>query len=567
MQFLHRLGQWLTGPSPKITEPDQRRQASLLSSFLLGAIVLAILVESVTVALIEWEEYTGYRQTILAVCGMVIIYGISRTRYFRLAAVLAVFTTSGAIFLSGWAVPAGVLGGLLDFLILPLWLASLYLNVRTLLLFTLLNMAALLVFPLLVPAVTLNDILVGPFSFLVATSILLMVITRHRNQLEQDRRAELTENERYSRRGAARAGALLRVAERLNVQLDLDALLTAISEEVALALNTPVSLVALFDPKQNALYTTAGVGIPADIIRSMSPIPVNLYGQKLRELGTLTGLPDPQKFAGLPNQELFRRLDLSSMAFAMMEYEGETIGGVTAISQSENRYFSEDELLLLQGLARQAALAIVNTRLFKDARRRLEHLQALRAIDLAIASNYDLRETLDVLLKQITTELAVDATVILLMDETQQLLEYGASLGFHTPTLRFTRLRVGEGIAGRAAQQNEIVHIPDLQTDPQTLVYAPSLAREGFVSYFAAPLFALGKVRGVLEIFHRSTLDPDAEWLGFLEALAGQAATAIENTTLVQDLQRTNEELSKILLANLRISCVAHHLWHNEVLT
>ena len=142
-----------------------------------------------------------------------------------------------------------------------------------------------------------------------------------------------------------------------------------------------------------------------------------------------------------------------------MEYEGEIIGTLTALSQGERRDFSEDELLLLQGLAQQAALAIVNTRLFKDAHRRLEHLQALRAIDLAIASNHDLRETLEVLLKQITTQLAVDAAVILLMDETWQQLEYGAGLGFHTPTLRFTRLRLGEGIAGRAAQQSRIVHI------------------------------------------------------------------------------------------------------------
>jgi putative nucleotidyltransferase with HDIG domain len=104
---------------------------------------------------------------------------------------------------------------------------------------------------------------------------------------------------------------------------------------------------------------------------------------------------------------------------------------------------------------------------------------------------------------------------------------------------------VGEGIAGRAAQQRRIINIRDLGTDPQTLTYSPSLAREGFVSYYASPLISQGKVKGVLEIFHRSLLDPDQEWLDFLEALAGQAAIAIESTTLFEDLQHTNEELSK----------------------
>src|SRR5207249_2272104 len=44
--------------------------------------------------------------------------------------------------------------------------------------------------------------------------------------------------------------------------------------------------------------------------------------------------------------------------------------------------------------------------------------------------------------------------------------------------------------------------------------------------------------------FHGSPLDPDPEWLDFLEALAGQAAIAVDNTWLFDDLQRSNTELS-----------------------
>jgi putative nucleotidyltransferase with HDIG domain len=238
-------------------------------------------------------------------------------------------------------------------------------------------------------------------------------------------------------------------------------------------------------------------------------------------------------------------LNLRSLAFATMEYEHELIGSLTAITVGESRDFSEEELLLLQGLADQAALAIINTRLYKDAHRRLEHLQALRAIDIAITTNHDLRKTLNVLLAQITKQLQVDAAVILLLDETKQQLEFGTSQGFQTSTLRYTSLRIGEGMAGRAAQQRKIVHVRDLRIDPQTLINASSLAKEGFASYYAAPLLSQGEVKGVLEIFHRALLDPDKEWLDFLEALAGQAAIAIENTTLFEDLQRTNDELFK----------------------
>jgi HD-GYP domain-containing protein (c-di-GMP phosphodiesterase class II) len=64
------------------------------------------------------------------------------------------------------------------------------------------------------------------------------------------------------------------------------------------------------------------------------------------------------------------------------------------------------------------------------------------------------------------------------------------------------------------------------------------------VSYFGVPLVAKGWVKGVLEIFHRTALDPDAEWLDFLEALAGQAAIAIDDAQLFENLQRSNAELA-----------------------
>jgi putative nucleotidyltransferase with HDIG domain len=544
MEISQQLRKRLIEPSSKITGQDRRRQASLLSSFLLGTIVLGALMEAVTIAAIDREGYTGYRLTIAALSLFAIVYGISRTEQVRLAAALAVILASVAIFFTGWAEPTGVLGGLFDLLILPLWLGSLYLSIRSVIVLVLLDTLTLLAFPLFTTTVTFSDILIGPFSFLVTTSILLMVITWHRNQLEQDRRAELTEKERRSHREAARAKALLRVAEHLNAQLGLDTLLTTICEEVSLALDTPISMVSLYDQKQNAFRPTAAVGIPAEILGSLLPFPRPIYDEAARIMGTTFGVPDLQSLSQLPNFSYFQQQGLHALAFATMQYEGELIGSLVSITQRKDRQFTEDELLLLQGLARQAALAIINTKLFKDAHRRLEHLQALRVIDMAINSNHNLSETLQVLLQQMISQLRVDAAVILPVNESEHYLEYCTSTGFRTQSLRYTRLRMGEGIAGRAAQKKETIFIRDLRTDPQTLVYAPALDQEGFISYFAVPLIAQGRVRGVLELFNRSALDPDAEWFYFLEALAGQAAIAIESTVLFEGLQRTNAELS-----------------------
>jgi HD-GYP domain-containing protein (c-di-GMP phosphodiesterase class II) len=541
--FLHKLWLWLIQPSPSITEPDRRRQAALLSAFLVGIILLAIAVESLTVLLIDKPGYRGYWSTLAVVFLLLIIYGISRSTHIQLAVILTVVVASLAVFAAGWVDPSGVQGGLFDYMILPIWLASLYLSLKKVLLLILANLAGLLLFPLVAPEVSINFILIGPFSFLSIICIGLIVITHSRNLLEQDRQKELAEKEERSRREAARASVLLSVAERLNAQLDQTTLLQAICEEVARALDTPVSIVALYDPRLNAFVASVAAGIPPELVSRIEPVPRERY-ETIRSHGTIAEVLDPAQWLLLPNQQLLEGLDLHSLAFATMEYGTEPVGYLTAITPDRNRRFSQDELLLLQGLADQAALAIVNTGLFKDAHRRLEQLQALRAIDLAILSNHDLRQTLDVLLEKITSQLHVDAAVILLMDGVRQSLEFGASRGFQTSSLRFTRLRLGEGMAGQAALRRQTLHIRDLHVDPHSLVNASMLAEEGFVSYFAAPLIAQEGVNGVLEVFHRSILDPDPEWLAFLETLTGQAAIAIESTTLIENLQSMNSELS-----------------------
>jgi putative nucleotidyltransferase with HDIG domain len=543
--FLQKIQRWSLTPSPKITEPDQRRQAGLLSALLLLLMVTGALVEVLTVLTINRPHYTGYWNTIVAICLMAVVYALSRTQHIRLAYSLAVVLVIAAVFLTGWSQPFGVLGGLLDYLVLPLWLGSIYLTSRELGLVLGIEILGLLLFPLITPKVSISFILTGPFSFLFLTSMLLIVVTRHRDLIEQDRRADLVEREKQSRRQAARAEALLRVAARLNAQLDLETLLDAICEEVARALNTPVSLIALYDEKESAFFSSTAKGIRHDLIRGMESFPKTLYDETIQEFGTVFATPDLRVFSRLPNLPLLKELNLRSMAFATMKYEQELIGTLTAITAGESRSFTEDELLLLQGLADQAALAINNTRLYKDAHRRLEHLQALRAIDIAISSNHNLQDTLNVVLEQITQQLQVDAAAILILDEAKQKLEFGRSRGFLTSSLQYTSLSIGQGLAGRAVQQRQTVHVADLQLDLQTLANATSLSKEGFVSYFATPLISQGQVKGVLEIFHRSPLTPDEEWLGFLETLAGQAAIAIENTTLFEDLQRTNDELLK----------------------
>jgi HD-GYP domain-containing protein (c-di-GMP phosphodiesterase class II) len=150
---------------------------------------------------------------------------------------------------------------------------------------------------------------------------------------------------------------------------------------------------------------------------------------------------------------------------------------------------------------------------------------------------------LSIILDQVTAQLKVDAADVLLLNANTQMLEYAAGRGFRTGGIAHSRLRLGEGYAGKAALQRHLFRLDNL-SDTRDLVRAPLIVGEDFVSYFAIPLLAKGHIKGVLEIFHRSSLSPDGEWLDFLETLAGQAAIAIDNATMFDELQQSNLELA-----------------------
>ena len=173
----------------------------------------------------------------------------------------------------------------------------------------------------------------------------------------------------------------------------------------------------------------------------------------------------------------------------------------------------------------------------------LERLSALRSIDMAITASLDLRVTLNVILDQVTDKLDVDAADILLLNSHSQTLQYAAGRGFRTTALKYTDLRLGKGHAGRAALERRIINVSNMAED-LNFTRAPLLDAETFLSYYAVPLIAKGHVNGILEIFHRSLLQPEEDWLDFLEALASQAAIAIDNATMFNDLQKSNTELT-----------------------
>ncbi|MCI0521876.1 MAG: PAS domain S-box protein, partial [Chloroflexi bacterium] len=219
----------------------------------------------------------------------------------------------------------------------------------------------------------------------------------------------------------------------------------------------------------------------------------------------------------------------------------QTIG---AMWVGRERGFTPEEVRLLSSIADIAANAIQRASLHELTERRLQDLQALRVIDMALAASFDLRVGLGVLLEETLARLDVAAADVLLFNPQSNTLEYTAGRGFHTGGIERSHLRLGECLAGRAVMKGEIVSVHrDLLGDTE-FARRPLIAGEGFQGYHALPLIAKGQVKGVLEVYLRAQRVFNWEWRDLFATLAGQAAIAIDNAEAFESAQRSRLELS-----------------------
>jgi PAS domain S-box-containing protein len=217
--------------------------------------------------------------------------------------------------------------------------------------------------------------------------------------------------------------------------------------------------------------------------------------------------------------------------------------GAVMIQMESSRQIME-HISLLTTLAEIVGNSIHRAELYEQSLEQVRRLTTLRDIDSAIASSTDLRVTLNILTDHALKHLRVDAVDIMLYHPELQSLTYLTSAGFNTPAPSRPLIRIGEGLAGQVVMKGRTDHVTDLQNSSE-VKRDPLLLREGFVTYIGVPLIVKGQIKGVFEVFHRSALSPNAEWMQFLHTLAGQAAIAIDNSQLFHNLQRSNQELTQ----------------------
>jgi len=330
--------------------------------------------------------------------------------------------------------------------------------------------------------------------------------------------------------------ALFALGREVTSVLDLEELLQKIPELISRLTHFQAFAVYLLDPKRNELTVAYSVGYPPDVARTLRV----KVGQGLVGAAVEAGHPllvndvhdDPRYVEAVPgsNAELV----------VPLRRKGRVIGALNLLSETKGQFTLVDEAVLRQ-FGAHVAVAIENARLFEHEREYTSTLETLAEVAREFGSILNLDELLR-RLASVTRRLVEYRTfgILLLNDDTQE-LEMKTAVRYGDQSAP-TRVKMGEGLVGYAAQHKEPVLVSDVSADPRYIKLVDDIRSE-----LVIPLMLKDRCIGVFDL---ESPDLDAfkkNDVQILTLLASQAAVAIENARLYETISSNEIRLEKEL--------------------
>jgi PAS domain S-box-containing protein len=362
---------------------------------------------------------------------------------------------------------------------------------------------------------------------------------------------------------------LNRAAQAINSSLELDEVLAAVLTEAQQLLDVTACSIWLVDPETDELVCRQATPPRDELLRGWRLAPgEGLVGWTVQNRESLVlgdAKADERHFVGVDDRTGLETRSILSIPLRTKE----NVIGVLQVVDSEVNRFGPADLTLAESLAALAGTAIENAQLYEQARREIaERKQAeealrQRAAQLAllsrvgerIAAALDLDGMLDRAARLVQEGFEYQYVALYTLEEDGDELVVRSQAGqfAHLLPKRY-RLRVGQGMVGWAAHNNETILANDVDTEPR--YHNPFHDLVPIRAELCVPIRVGGEVVGVLDaqsIYDHAFDEGDVM---VLETLAGQIGVAIENLRLAGDaaeveILRELDRLRGELIANV----------------
>jgi signal transduction histidine kinase len=350
-------------------------------------------------------------------------------------------------------------------------------------------------------------------------------------RLYAETREQLSQNE-----------TLLAVARAANSTLDFTEVMRRVARTIGQAIGADMVGAYLPDAGGKALRPVAGYHVPRELLQRFLDFPLDIGKNAYIEEGWRTQQPawciDAQT-DGRSDPALIEWAPLRSIIFFPLIAKDEPIGALFLIWWTPRSEPTAAELRLLEGIARQTALAIHNARTLDELQRRLRETEALLAVADSVSQGRDVGEIMRRVCREAARALGADCGVFYTVDE--QAGHVVPAAGYHVPKAVLADARpvlVEEVplpmIEARRARQ--ILVVPDVKADPR--FDTPSFRAAGVGAMLASPIASQDRLFGDVLLYWWAPGHKVSESdLALMTAISAQAALALENARLLAETQ------------------------------
>jgi len=262
-------------------------------------------------------------------------------------------------------------------------------------------------------------------------------------------------------------------------------------------------------------------------------------------------------------QPIVRADTAMSMTFQVGQNNWSTL---QVMDENEQRKWSEEDQLLVKQVADQLSLALENARLFQETQRRAQEMTALAQVGREISATLDLQVVLEKMAGYAMDLLHSVTSAVYIPTSDFQFLNPIAVIGEEADEIKSNPLTIGEGILGYIARSKVGEIVNDVYHDERAITVLGTNGNIPEEHIMAAPILLQDKLSGVMAVWR---VGKDVEYtqteFDFLTNLAQQAAIAIENARLFQNVTESEGQLSEAL----RIARIGHFEieWESQMIT